>query len=36
MEEMSKKIISSMKGWGRKKDVDKDDDTTLILLKHNN
>ncbi len=34
METMSEKIISSMKGSGRKKEIDNDDDMTLILLKH--
>jgi hypothetical protein len=35
MEAMIEKTISSMMGSGRKKDVDNDDDTMLILIKHN-
>ena len=34
MDTMSEKIISSMKGFGRKKEIDNDDDMTLILLKY--
>jgi len=34
MTEASKKIISTMKGKGRRKRIDDDDDLTLILLKY--
>ncbi len=34
MAEASKKIISTMKGKGRRKRIDDDDDLTLILLKY--